>query len=94
MAKVIKVWGALRANGAGHAELEGGYGAGGGILLKADDTLFVGATASVTSLGGAAGNSVGTTINGGTIKLRAPNIAVEAIKETFAAVGILSMVKK
>jgi hypothetical protein len=71
-ARMVDVAGTINANGAGQAALLAGYGAGGGILLKARQDLKVRGGALVTSLGGAGGGSPGVVGNGGTVKLHGP----------------------
>ncbi|MBP9758439.1 prepilin-type N-terminal cleavage/methylation domain-containing protein [Candidatus Dojkabacteria bacterium] len=62
----IKVQGQIIADGAGKAQLNAGYGAGGGIALKAPSVDLTSAT--IRSLGGnMTGN--GVTTNGGTVKV-------------------------
>ncbi|MBP9758804.1 type II secretion system protein [Candidatus Dojkabacteria bacterium] len=62
----ITVSGQLIADGAGKAELNGGFGAGGGIALKAPILNLTGAT--IRTLGGNM-TGAGVTTNGGTIKV-------------------------
>jgi len=84
-ANTIDVGGTLKANGAGEAAAAGGYGAGGGILLSATGSVTLAQTALLESLGGAL-DGVGTTTNGGTVKLRGPQIvAPEPIGSVIAA---------
>jgi hypothetical protein len=67
-AREISIQGTVCADGAGRAGLFGGYGAGGGILLYAHDSITIGDEAVIRTLGGF-GDGQGSPINGGTVKL-------------------------
>jgi hypothetical protein len=69
--------GVVDASGAGDAALGAGYGAGGGILIRATQSLTFGALGSLRTVGGDSANT-GTTANGGTVKIRAPAASPEA----------------
>jgi hypothetical protein len=66
-ARDISLAGELLADGAGRADLLAGYGAGGGILLYARHGLTI-SDGTIRTLGGF-GDSIGTALNGGTLKL-------------------------
>jgi len=67
-ARDIVARGRIAADGAGRADIMGGFGAGGGILLYARHNLTLDAGAALRTLGGFS-DGTGTTTNGGTIKL-------------------------
>jgi hypothetical protein len=73
-ARDIVVSGRIAADGAGRADLSGGFGAGGGILLYARHTITFNASGVIRSLGGFS-DGTGTTSNGGTIKLFYRNLS-------------------
>jgi hypothetical protein len=73
-ARNIIVSGRVASDGAGRANLNGGHGSGGGILLYSRHTITLNASAVLRSLGGFS-DGTGTTTNGGTIKLFYRNLA-------------------
>ncbi len=66
----IEIMGRLDTDGGGKAQLNAGYGAGGGILLAAPTVTITG---HISSLGGNM-TGMGTTFNGGTLKIFADQV--------------------
>eukprot|EP01137_Pigoraptor_chileana_P030334 Opistho-2@16765 len=82
------------ADGAGRSAISAGFGAGSGILLKGTKSLRIGKAARLSSLGGRSVNinDAGTTVNGGTVKLRSPVIIATGNLTTQVTAGARSVV--
>jgi hypothetical protein len=76
VADEIVIAGEVDASGAGDAALGAGYGAGGGVLLRATTRVLFEVNGVVRALGGDSDDN-GSAVNGGTVKVRAPEVSAD-----------------